>query len=89
MIAGYKRALTMIHDNPADALGTLRRKFDKTDADVLSESFELARAAASRTGVIPEAGLKRAIEFQLEVGAMKPEEKVPSLAGLYTNKFVQ
>ena len=89
MVAGYKRALSMIHDNPAEALATLRRKFDKTDADVLSESFELARAAASRTGIIPEAGLKRAIDFQLEVGAMKPEEKVPSLAGLYTNKFVQ
>jgi NitT/TauT family transport system substrate-binding protein len=89
MVAGYKRALSLIHDNPADALATLRRKFDKTDADVLRESFELARAAASRTGLIPEAGLKRAIEFQLEVGAMKPEEKVPSLAGLYTNKFVQ
>jgi ABC-type nitrate/sulfonate/bicarbonate transport system substrate-binding protein len=89
MVAGYKRALTMIHDNPAGALETLRKKFDKTDADVLSQSFELARAATSRTGLIPEAGLKRALDFQLEVGAMKPEEKVPSLAGLYTNKFVQ
>ena len=89
MIAGYKRALTLIHDNPAESVAALRKKFDKTDPAVLADAFEVTRAASSRTGLIPEAGFKRAIEFQLEAGAMKPDEKVPPLGTLYTNKFVQ
>jgi ABC-type nitrate/sulfonate/bicarbonate transport system substrate-binding protein len=89
IVAGYKRALAMIHERPADALAALRKRFDKTDPGVLAESFELARVAASRTGLIEEAGLKRTIDFQIEAGAMKADEKVPPLAGLYTNAFVQ
>jgi NitT/TauT family transport system substrate-binding protein len=89
MVAGYKRALTLIQDNPAQAVAALAKKFDKTDPAVLADAFELTRAAASRTGVVQEAGIKRAIEFQIDAGVMKPEEKVPPLSTLYTNKFVQ
>lgn len=89
LVAGYKRALTVIHDSPADAVAALRKKFDKTDPAVLAEAFELTRSAASRTGLVQEAGLKRAIDFQVDAGAMKSEEKVPPLSSLYTNKFVQ
>jgi hypothetical protein len=47
------------------------------------------RAASSRTGLIPEGGLKRALDFQVEAGVMKADEKLPPLAELYTNKFTQ
>jgi ABC-type nitrate/sulfonate/bicarbonate transport system substrate-binding protein len=89
MIAGYKRALALIHDQPAEAVAALRKKFDKTDPAVLADAFEVTRVASSRTGLIPEAGFKRAVEFQLDAGTLKSDEKVPPLGTLYTNKFVQ
>jgi NitT/TauT family transport system substrate-binding protein len=89
LIAGYKRAFALMQDRPADAVAALRKKFDKTDPAVLTDAFELVRAASSRTGLVPEAGLKRALEFQVDAGVMKADEKLPPLAELYTNKYVQ
>jgi hypothetical protein len=89
LVAGYKRALALIHDKPADSIAALQKRFDKTDPAVFADSFELSRVAASRTGLIQEAGIQRALDFQIEVGAMKADEKVPPLPSLYTNKFVQ
>jgi len=89
LVAGYKRALALIHDSPTESVAALRKKFDKTDPAVLAESFELTRVAASRTGLVQEAGIKRALDFQVDAGAMKPEEKLPSLSAFYTNKFAQ
>jgi ABC-type nitrate/sulfonate/bicarbonate transport system substrate-binding protein len=89
LVAGYKRALALIHDSPTDALAALRKKFDKIDPAVLTDSFEVTRAAASKTGLVQEAGIKHAVDFQVEAGAMKPEERIPNLSALYTNKFVQ
>jgi ABC-type nitrate/sulfonate/bicarbonate transport system substrate-binding protein len=60
MIAGYKRALALMQDQPAEAVAALRKKFDKTDPAVLADAFEQVRAASSRTGLVPEPGLKRA-----------------------------
>jgi ABC-type nitrate/sulfonate/bicarbonate transport system substrate-binding protein len=89
LVAGYKRALVLTHDRPSEAVTALRKKFDKTDAAVLADAFELIRLAASRTGLVQEAGIRRAIEFQIGAGAMKPDEPVPPLPSLYTNSFVQ
>jgi NitT/TauT family transport system substrate-binding protein len=89
LVGGYKRALALMQDQPAEAVAALRKKFDKTDPAVLAEAFELVRAASSRTALIPEAGLKRALEFQIDAGVMKADEKLPPLAELYTNKFAQ
>jgi NitT/TauT family transport system substrate-binding protein len=74
LIAGDKRAFAIMQDKPADAVAALRKKFDKTDPGVLAEAFEQVRAASSRTGLVPEAGLKRAFDFQVEAGVMKAEE---------------
>jgi NitT/TauT family transport system substrate-binding protein len=89
MIAGYKRALALIQDQPAEAVAALRKKFDKTDPAVLADAFEQVRAASSRTALVPEAGLKRAFDFQVDAAVMKADEKLPPLADLYTNKFAQ
>ena len=89
LVAGYKRALALMQDRPADAVAALRKKLDKTDPVVLAEAFDLVRSASSRTGLIPEAGIKRALDFQVEAGVMKADEKLPPLAELYTNKFTQ
>jgi len=89
LVAGYRQALGLIHDKPAESTAALRKKFDKIDPAVLVESFELARAAASRTLRVNEAGIKRAFDFQVDAGAMGADEKLPPLAGFYTNKFVQ
>jgi ABC-type nitrate/sulfonate/bicarbonate transport system substrate-binding protein len=89
LVGGYKRALLLMQDRLAEAVAALRKKFDKTDPAVLAEAFELVRAASSRTGLVPEPGLKRAFEFQVDAGVMKADEKVPPLTELYTNKFAQ
>ena len=89
LVAGYQRSLGLIHDKPAEATAALRKKFDKIDPAVLADSFELARAASSRKLFINEAGIKRAFDFQVDAGAMSADEKLPPLAGFYTNKFVQ
>jgi len=88
LVAGYQRSLGLINDKPAEATAALRKKFDKIEPAVLAESFEHARAAASRTLLVNEAGIKRAFDFQVDAGAMSADEKLPPLAGLYTNKFV-
>ena len=88
LIAGYKRAFALMQDSPAEAVAALRKKFDKTDPAVLADAFALVREASSRTGLVPEAGLKRALDFQVEAGVMKADEKLPPLSELYTNKFV-
>jgi NitT/TauT family transport system substrate-binding protein len=89
LIAGYKRAIAVMQDTPTEAIAALRKKFDKTDPTVLAEAFELDRKASSRTTLVQEAGIKKALDFQIEVGIMKAEEKIPPLASLYTNKYAQ
>jgi NitT/TauT family transport system substrate-binding protein len=89
LVAGYKRALALMQAEPAEAVAALRKKFDRTDPAVLADAFALVRTASSRTALVPEAGLKRAFEFQVDAGVMKADEKLPPMAELYTNKFAQ
>jgi len=89
MAGGYKRAFAMIQDQPAAALAALRNRFNAVDRAVVADSFEQIRAATSRTGVIQEAGLRRGLAFQVEMGVMRADEKVPPLSELYTNRYVQ
>ena len=62
---------TLIQDKPTEALAALRKKFDRIEPAVLADSFELAaRGRLARPGLIDEAGMKHAIDFQVDAGAM-------------------
>jgi ABC-type nitrate/sulfonate/bicarbonate transport system substrate-binding protein len=56
LVAGYKRALALMQDRPADAVAALRKKFDKTDPAVLAEAFERCARRARAPASSPRAG---------------------------------
>jgi ABC-type nitrate/sulfonate/bicarbonate transport system substrate-binding protein len=76
----------------ADAKGTLailKKTFSKFDDAVLATSIEVIRKATPAVAVATHAALENAENFNVEARLMKPEEKLKSYDGLFTEAFVK
>jgi ABC-type nitrate/sulfonate/bicarbonate transport system substrate-binding protein len=89
LIIGLRKALELMHDQPAEALAILKKRFDRTDPDMVEEAFRGVMAGTPRSPEVKEAGFQRTEDYMVNGGIIKPEERITSFAGLYTNEYAK
>lgn len=89
LVNGFKKALTFMHENPAETGAILRRKFDKTDPALVDDALKAVIEGTPRTPLVKEEGFVSAQNYMLSAGIMKPEEKLASFAGIYNNAYAK
>jgi NitT/TauT family transport system substrate-binding protein len=85
----FAAAEAYIHDHPDEALALLKKRFATLDDKVLSLAFDTIRKISPSPPVVNPKGIENAEIFNIDAGLMKPEDKLASYDGLYTNDFVK
>ncbi len=82
-------AINTMLDRPAEALVVLEKRFAAFDAKLLAAGFAEIRKGAPRPPAITKADLENAELYNIGAGLLKPEEKLKSYDGLYTDEYVR
>jgi ABC-type nitrate/sulfonate/bicarbonate transport system substrate-binding protein len=82
-------ATAYILDHPAEALALLKKRFASLDDKVLAAGFEQIRKATPRVPITEKAALENGEIYSIDAGLLKPEEKLKSYDGLYTDIYVK
>jgi sulfonate transport system substrate-binding protein len=83
------QAEAYIHDHPDDALAILKKRFTTLDNKVLAGAFATIRKISPNPPQVDAQGLGNAEIFNIDAGLMKPEDKLASYNGLYTDEFAK
>lgn len=89
LMTGLRRALELMHDQPAEALAVLKKRFEKTDPDLVEDAFKGVMAGTPRTPELKEAGFTNAQQYMLKAGQIKADEVLKTYAGIYTNAYAK
>ncbi len=89
MGAAIGDASSYLRSHPAESLAALKARFPSVDDKVLAAGFEQTRKATPSPPLVNKAALELAETFNIEAGLMKPEEKLKSYDGLFTDEFVK
>ena len=79
----------LIHDQPDVALGILKKRFASMNQAVIDSSFVFLRRATPEVPNVSVEGLENGDRINIDAGFMKPEEKLKSYDGLYSNEFLR
>jgi len=82
-------AIAFMLDRPADALALLKKRFEALDEKLLAAGFAEIRKGAPRPPIVTKADLENAELYNIGAGLLKPEEKLKSYDGLYTDEYVK
>ncbi|HEX3974193.1 MAG TPA: ABC transporter substrate-binding protein [Stellaceae bacterium] len=85
----FTEAEAYMRDHPDEALALLKKRFAALDDKVLAVAFETIRKISPNPPAISAKGLENAEVFNVDAGLMKPEDKLASYDGLYTDAFVK
>jgi ABC-type nitrate/sulfonate/bicarbonate transport system substrate-binding protein len=85
----YAEAIAFIMDQPEKALALLEKRFSMLDPKLVAASFAAIRKITPRPPVVSRAALENAELFDIEAGLLKPEDKLKSYDGLYTDEFAK
>ena len=88
-LAGITKAVNLMHTRPAEALAILGKRFDRIEPDLLKEAFAGVLAGTPRTIEVKEAGFANAENYMVGADQIKPEERLPSYAGIYNNAWLK
>jgi NitT/TauT family transport system substrate-binding protein len=78
-----------IHDRPKEAAEVLKKRFPQLDDKVFAAAFDVLHEMSPSPPLVSEKGLENAERFNVDAGLLKPEEKLKSFSGIYTNEFVK
>ena len=82
-------AISFSLDRPADALALLKKRFAAFDETLLAAAFAEIRKGTPRPPVVTKADLENAELYNIGAGLLRPEEKLKSYDGLYTDEYVK
>lgn len=82
-------AIAVMLDHPEDTLAVLRKRFGAFDEKLLAAGLAEVRKGTPRPPVVTKADLENAELYNIDAGLLKPEEKLKSYDGLYTDEFVK
>jgi NitT/TauT family transport system substrate-binding protein len=82
-------AVAYLHDHPQETLALLKKRFASLDDKVLAAGFEQVRKATPRPPIIVRGALENGELYSIEAGLLKPDEKLKSYDGLYTDEYVR
>lgn len=86
---GIVAAIRFIREHPDETLALLKPHFPQLGEAALAAAFNSYRAATPSPPAPTEAVLANSQEFEVNGGVTKPENKLASFDGLYTDEFVQ
>lgn len=83
-----KDATAFIKNKPDEAFAILKKRFPTLDEPLLKASFEELRKVTPSPPVVNKASIENSELFNVQAGLLKPDEKLKSYDGLFTNEFV-
>jgi NitT/TauT family transport system substrate-binding protein len=86
---GIVSAIRFIRDHPDETLALLKPRFPQLSEAALAAAFDAYRGATPVPPAATEAVLANSQEFEVKGGVTKPENKLASFDGLFTDEFVQ
>ncbi|MBX9776329.1 MAG: ABC transporter substrate-binding protein [Xanthobacteraceae bacterium] len=81
-------AAIFLRDNPIEAIRILKKRFATLDDQVFAVGFEQIRKATPARPVMVRAALENGERYNVEAGLLKPEDRLKSYEGLYTEAFI-
>jgi ABC-type nitrate/sulfonate/bicarbonate transport system substrate-binding protein len=82
-------AINSMLDRPDEALALLKKRFSAFDETLLAAGLAEIRKGTPRPPVVTKADLENAELYNIGAGLLKPEEKLKSYDGLYTDEYVK
>lgn len=82
-------AANFIQDHPDETLAFLKTRFKEVGDAAVTSSFQQVREATPRMPSVSAAQLANADKLNLDAGLMKPDDKVQSYDGLFTDEFLK
>jgi NitT/TauT family transport system substrate-binding protein len=82
-------AIDSMLDRPDEALVLLKKRFSSFDDKLLAAGLAEIRKGTPRPPVVTKADLENAELYNVGAGLLKPEEKLKSYDGLYTDEYVK
>jgi ABC-type nitrate/sulfonate/bicarbonate transport system substrate-binding protein len=82
-------AVAYLLDKPTETLALLKKRFATLDDKVLAAGFEQIRKATPRVPITQRAALENGEIYSIDAGLLKPEDKLKSYDGLYTDEYVK
>jgi hypothetical protein len=82
-------AINGMLDRPDEALALLKKRFAAFDERLLAAGFAEIRKGTPRPPVVTKADLENAELYNIGAGLLKPEEKLKSYDGLYTDQYIK
>jgi NitT/TauT family transport system substrate-binding protein len=82
-------AAKFIQDHPDETLAFLKARFKEVGDAAVTSSFQQVRAATPRMPRVSAVQLANADKLNLDAGLMKPDDKVQSYDGLFTDEFLK
>jgi NitT/TauT family transport system substrate-binding protein len=84
-----KEAAAFIKNKPDEAYAVLKKRFPTLDDKLLKASFEELRKVTPSPPTVSEAIIENAEKLNIDAGLLKPDEKLKSYSGLFSNEFVK
>ena len=85
----FSEAMAYVRDNPQGTFDILKKRFATFDDAVLKASIDVVRRSTPVSPAATAAQMEKADNFNVEAGLMKPEEKLKSYDGLFTDAYVK
>src|SRR5262249_5319952 len=82
-------AISTMLDRPNEALALLRKRFEAFDEKLIAAGFAEIRKGTPRPPAVTQADLENAELYNIGAGLLKPEEKLKSYDGVYTDEYVK
>ncbi|MCC6889461.1 MAG: ABC transporter substrate-binding protein [Hyphomicrobiales bacterium] len=82
-------AVTFLREHPDQAMAILKKRFAALDDKVFAAGFEQIRKATPARPVTLRAALENGETYNVEAGLLRPEDRLKSYEGLYTDAFVK
>jgi NitT/TauT family transport system substrate-binding protein len=89
IVRALAAAKRFILERPDEALGLLRKRFDKMDPAVLAAAWQVVAKAHARDIKIPLVGLDNSQKVSLEAKLLDPRDALKTFDGLYTDEFLR
>ena len=84
-----KDATAFIKNQPAEAFALLKKRFPTLDDKLLAAAFEQLQKVTPSPPVPIRAVIENSEAFNVGAGLLKPEEKLTSFDGLFTDEFAK